>query len=172
MCKDKLMIDKISLLNRWHLKCRRNRFANYSAANHFSKKHNQLGVLSVSISAIVGTSVFASLGKMVEPSVQISVGFISLVAAILTALQTFLKYGERSAKHRLIGARYGALVRQIEILSSNGQQDIDIREIERMKIDMDEVAEKAPELPEKIWKHSVDSFPSEELRSIEGDLNS
>ena len=156
-------IDKKTLLSRWHLKCRRNRHANYFAANHFSKKHYQLGVFSVSISAIVGSSVFASLGKIVEPSAQIIVGAFSILAAIMTALQTLLKYGERSAKHRDTGYRYGALVRQIEILFSKNEEDPDDRELEKLNDIIDEVAESAPELPEKIWRRSLKRIPQKDV---------
>ena len=104
--------DLISLIEHWGVNCQRSRLANYLAANAFSRSHVRLGIAAVALSAVVGTSVFASLGKQIDPLLQILVGALSVLAAVLAALQTFLKHGDRASAHRLIGARYGALARQ------------------------------------------------------------
>ena len=148
-----------SLLTQWHVRCRRNRVANYAAANVFSKRHIVLGVFTVSISAIVGTSVFASLGKQVMPAIQITVGVMSILAAVLAALQTFLKYGDRASAHRLTGSRYGALVRPIEMQLAVSKEPPPPQVVEAIKTKMDKLAEEAPELPEYIWKQSLKQIP-------------
>lgn len=160
----------VSLLTHWHVKCRRSRAANYLAANAFSKKHTALGVLAVSISAVVGTSVFASLGKQVDAALQIVVGGMSVLAAVLAALQTFLKYGDRASAHRLCGARYAALVRQIEMLLAVSKAPPAPEVLEEIRTKMDRLAEEAPELPERLRRRSLQEIPSLERNPIAGGL--
>lgn len=154
-----------TLLKHWRLNCRRSRIANYLAANAFSRKHAGLGIFAVSLSAVVGTSVFASLGKQVMPMLQITIGGMSVLAGVLAALQTFLKYGDRSSAHRLVGARYGALVREIDsLLSQSRAVSPDV--LEQIRAKMDSLAEEAPVLPEYLWRRSLREIPSEELEPL------
>jgi hypothetical protein len=67
------------------------------------------GIPAVVLSTVVSTSVFASLLKQPDPWLQITLGFASVAAALLASLQTFLSYSERAEKHRIAGAKYGAL---------------------------------------------------------------
>ena len=57
--------------------------------------------------------------KTIGPWLQILIGLASVAAAILSSLQTFLGYSERAEKHRLAGAKYGALGRELESLREN-----------------------------------------------------
>ena len=50
---------------------------------------------------------------------QIIVGLASVAAALPASLQTFLGYAERAEKHRIAGAKYGALGRELEQLRSS-----------------------------------------------------
>ena len=82
--------------------------------------HYVLGVPVIVLTTLVGTSVFASLSTQPDPRLQITTGIASVVAAVLAALQTFLGHSDRAEKHRLAGAKYGALGRQLEELLSTG----------------------------------------------------
>src|SRR5207248_3345936 len=62
-----------------------------------------------------------SLSTQPDPRLQITTGIASVVAAVLAALQTFLGLSDRAEKHRLAGAKYGALGRQLEELLSTAQ---------------------------------------------------
>lgn len=161
-----------SLLTRWHVKCRRNRTANYLAANSFSRRYATLGVVAVSLSAVVGTSVFGSLGKQVDPALQIIVGGMSVLAAVLAALQTFLKYGDRASAHRLCGARYAALVRHIEELLAITVADPPAGALEGIRTKIDKLAEEAPELPEHLWRLSLREIPASESQPMVAELSS
>jgi hypothetical protein len=87
------------------------------------------GLPAIIFSTIVGTSVFASLNNDNIPQwAKIAVGLISVVAAVLMALQTFLGFSERAEKHRTTAVRYGAVGRQIEQFletGSSAQQSTD-----------------------------------------------
>ncbi|WP_414896029.1 SLATT domain-containing protein [Pseudomonas chlororaphis] len=57
---------------------------------------------------------------------QLGVGAMSVLAAVMTALQTTLRYQELAEKHREAGARYNALGREIELLLSYSDLDLNV----------------------------------------------
>ena len=152
------------LLYRWRRNCQRSQIANYSAANRFAKGNYYIGVPSVALSAVVGTSVFAAL----EPEAsfdkhwQILVGLISVVSAVLTALQTFLKWGELAGSYRSTAAEYGSVKRQLDqiiVIYENGgeiSQDM-VTEIRRQ---MDTLSREGTEVPRRLWEKARISTPS------------
>lgn len=85
-------------------------------AGTFNRRHLWLGIPVVVFSTVVGTSVFASLQdqevRMVR--IRIAVGVISVLAAVLSSLQTFLGYAQRSERHRVAAIRYESLRRAME----------------------------------------------------------
>jgi hypothetical protein len=102
------------LLAKWQERARTNQLQHYAAAQYFGNAHNAIGIPAVILSTIVGTTVFATLQKQVTLGVQIGVGAISVLAAALAALQTFLRYSERAEKHRATAAAYAAVRHRLE----------------------------------------------------------
>jgi len=90
--------------------------AHYASAIEHQRNSLWLGIPTVVLSAIVGTSVFAALGKEPSRCVQIAVGVTSVLVTTLAALQTFLRYAERAEKHRSTGARFAALNKEVHQL--------------------------------------------------------
>jgi hypothetical protein len=105
-----------SLLFDWHGSLRISQAAHYETAKPLSRAHFLLGVPVAIISAVVGTSVFASLESTVELKWKIIIGLASILAAILASIQTFLRFEERAESHRLIAGRCAILRREIEQL--------------------------------------------------------
>lgn len=110
------------VINDWYERIKVTQLAHYGSAEHFGKWKFALGVPAVILSALVGTTVFATLQKQPELWLQIIVGLASLAAALLTSLQTFLGYSERAEKHRLAGAKYGSTSQPINS-SDNDQRN-------------------------------------------------
>lgn len=79
-------------------------------------KHMRLGIPAAVLSGIVGTSVFAAIGK--DPSVyaQITVGTLSVLASVLATLGAFLNYLDLSAKHHHAGASFAEIRKELEEL--------------------------------------------------------
>jgi hypothetical protein len=110
-----------SLLEGWCHRIVRVQLAHFDAAMRFGKRNVQLGLPAIIFSTFVGTSVFASLNnEHIHVWLKIAIGLISVVAAVLTALQTFLGFSERAEKHRKTAVRYGAVGRQIEQFLQTG----------------------------------------------------
>lgn len=141
------------LLMRWLERARTNQLQHYKAAEHYSFLNNVLGIPAVVISGIVGTTVFATLQKQVGLRVQLLVGGISVLAAVLAALQTFLRYPEKAEKHRSVAASYAGLRKQIEAIGylpadSRGT----IKEfIDSLRAQFEALAQSAPSPPKHVW---------------------
>ena len=128
----------------------------YQAGKWAARRHIMLGVPVVVATAIVSTSIFATLNE--QPSVQwkIAAGLISLVAVVLAALQTFFKYSELAEKHKTAGANYGSLRRRIELFQLRYAGDPRQRlqalgELDEIAEQFGELAEVSPDLPDRFY---------------------
>lgn len=71
-----------------------------------------------------------------------------MAAAILASLQTFLGYSERAEKHRVAGAKYGAVGRELETLRASARSESD-EVISEVRKRLDALALESPNNP--IW---------------------
>jgi hypothetical protein len=143
-----------ALLSKWHKRARINQLQHYEAADYYSKAHNAIGIPVVILSSIVGTTVFATLQKQVDVRIQIAVGALSVIAAVLTALQTFLRYSERAEKHRSTAAAYAVVRHRLERVTNT---PVTIRPPLKELIDaisgqVDSLSQSAPNVPERVWR--------------------
>lgn len=142
------------LLKNWYRRLRESQFSHYEAAKAFDRMNYWLGVPSIISSTIIGTSIFATLDESIDATVKLLAGLVSVLAATLTGLQTFLKFSERAEKHRAVAARYGALRREIEELRSL-EGNITRELITPLRESIDRLAEESPNIPTRIWKHTL-----------------
>lgn len=110
----------------------------------------------IALSTIVGTSVFASIQKQPELWVEITVGLASVLAAVLASLQTFLGYSARAEKHRVAGAKYGALGRELEVLRASDEA-IPSETIEGLRKRLDALALESPNNSLRIYMKAYGS---------------
>jgi hypothetical protein len=136
----------------WYKRVAVTQRAHYLSADHFGRRKYWLGVPAATLSIVVGTSVFATVAKQPEIWVQIAVGLASVAAAVLAGLQTFLGYAERAEKHRLAGAKYGALGRELEQLRASGVYDGD--QISEVRQRLDNLATESPNNPLSIYREA------------------
>jgi hypothetical protein len=151
-----------NLLPSWLWRLRESQFSHYDAAKALDRCNYWLGVPVILLSTFVGTSVFAALGKSVDPPLQIFVGLVSVVAAMLSGVQTVLRFSERAEKHRSVAVRYGALRREIEeILATGGQipkeptgGQIPKERLTDLREKIDKLGDESPHIPSRIWSHT------------------
>lgn len=142
----------------WFRRCRESQMVHYEYASKLEKRHIWFGATSMVLSTIVGTAVFSSWESSADIEwVRIFFGMLSIAAASTAALQTFLNFSDRAAAHKMAGARYGSLRRDLELLKSVPPESEDdmMRELEKVKLKMDELAEKSPGVPSK-FKSTID----------------
>src|SRR5260370_4888437 len=80
------------LLRKWQKRARESQFSHYKAGSYFQHLHLWVGIPVVVLTTCVGTTVFATLQKQLDIGVQIGVGAVSVLAAVLAGLQTFLRF--------------------------------------------------------------------------------
>jgi hypothetical protein len=143
-----------ALLARWRRNCLRSQIAHYKAAASNTGRHFILGAPCIGLSAIVGTSVFAALGKQVSTTPQIIVGSISVLAAVLAALQTFLQFNDKASKHRNTATVYGSIKREIDELLTltGGEHPLNPECVRLVRQKMDTAASQAPPISESLWR--------------------
>jgi len=115
-----------------------------------------LVIPTIVLSTVVGTSIFSAIGQSVEQWHQILVGGLSIAAAVLASLQTFMSYSERAEKHRLAAARYGAICRQLDITRIAPDEGA-LEALEDLRKSIDVLATESPNPPiricSKAWKN-------------------
>lgn len=153
------------LLGDWYRRLRFAQFVHYEAAKEFDRMNYWLGIPVIVLSTFVGTSVFANIGKEVEPRVQILVGLVSVIAATLASLQTFLKYSERAEKHRVAASKYGALRRELEEILAVAEE-ITRETITPLRQRIDKLAEEAPHVPDKIWSRRRNVIEEDQINLV------
>jgi hypothetical protein len=108
----------LDLLERYRLRAHRMARAQFLASKRAHSMHNVLGIPVVVLTTVVGTTIFSSLGASPDSRLVIVAGLISLLAAVLAALQTFLAFAERAEKHRTAAAAYSTLKRELDLLAT------------------------------------------------------
>ncbi len=138
----------------WYRRARESQFAHYAAAARYSARSRLLGIPSVVLSAAVGTTLFATLGRNgASANLRIAAGLVSLFAAVLVALQTFLGLAELADKHRSAASTYGAIRREIEQHQAlpPATRDAVQSTMAALRKRLDEIASSSPDVPESIW---------------------
>jgi hypothetical protein len=121
------------------------------ASRTYAKGQYALGIPALIASTVVGTSLFASLSSREVPPLW--VGLLSIAAAVLAAIQTFMDFGGRSDKHRAAAVKYKASIRGLEYLSvqiANGAALTD-EQITAVQAQLDTLEEAAPVVMPNIY---------------------
>lgn len=108
-----------------------------------------IGIPVIVLTGIVGTSAFVTLQQSTEIStgLKIAVGGISILAAILSSLQTFFKFGEKAGKHKTASVAFAELRKDVEQVSTFGHDG----NLEQFMADVNArwgaASKEAPDLP-------------------------
>lgn len=142
-----------ALLTEWHKRVTLSSQCHYQLAGRLSRQNKLHGVLSIALSAFVGTSLFALVSRQEEVWPRIIQGLASFAAGILATLQTFMKLSERAESHRRFGASYGDLRRVLEDARRRAT-DVPLADLEiaAFRERWDVLASHAPAIPEKVWE--------------------
>ncbi|HEX9937739.1 MAG TPA: SLATT domain-containing protein [Longimicrobium sp.] len=140
-----------TFLREWYDRVSHTQRAHYRSADHFGRKSYALGIPVIALSTLVGTSVFATLQKQPSLWLQIAVGLASVVAAVLASLQTFLGWAARAEKHRIAGAKYGAVGRELEAMLESTNTPTD-EQIAKLREKLDTLALESPNNPLGIYR--------------------
>jgi len=124
-----------------------------------------VGVPTITLTAIVGTSVFSTLGHEPDLPVKLLVGLSSVAAAVLAALQTFLDYPARAERHRAAAAKYKGLIHEIEqALCDDFSPSLrEPKTVDRLRDRLADLEESSPVVPQRIYDHMEQRYQSFEF---------
>lgn len=146
------MEDLIERVTKYAKSAGRTGIGHYDAAHKNEFNSKWLLWINVSLTAIVGTSVFSNLVEVLP----ILTGAVAFIAAAIAAIQASSKFGESASRHRTAGARYGGLRRRADLLKLKiAGIDIDretaLAELESLGQELSMLAEDCPSLPDSIY---------------------
>lgn len=154
----------------WHRRVAAAEHGHRLMADRLRRRYLLLGIPVVVFTTLVGTSAFASISKAQGDSIQgldvdpdivlLVVGTISVLAAVLSSLQTFLRYATRAEGHRIAALRYETLRRDMATTlalprEARGQPD---RDLDSVRQRMDRYAKESPTIGERQWVRLSDDF--------------
>ncbi|MBL8212647.1 MAG: SLATT domain-containing protein [Bryobacterales bacterium] len=140
------------LLRDWFRRARESQRVHYLCATRYHRLHYLLGMPTILFSCVVGTAVFSSVDKISSTEMKITLGLISIAAAALSSLQTFLQLEARAEKHKTAGARYGAVRRALELLATfppTAEGGLRL-ELETVKKELDDLSQTSPHVPSDL----------------------
>ncbi|WP_110741898.1 MULTISPECIES: SLATT domain-containing protein [unclassified Pseudomonas] len=135
------------VLQRWLKRSRESQLSHQLMAERLSSVHRWLGMLTIAITAGAGaTTLLATLGDVSK----VVIGLLTLLAAILSSLQTFLKLEDRTNLHRISGAGYGQVRRKLELAMTleNSEKEIRLKEAEA---ELNKLATESPSVSKRIF---------------------
>jgi len=146
-------VDIMEMIQEWQVGVRIFHAGHSKAAAHYSRMHRWLGIPVIILTAVVGTTAFATLESATSLLIQILVGMLSVSASVLAGVQTFLNFAERSDRHRAAALKYGALRRQIEVALATGPgENTTLRDFtEAFRGEWDTADKEAPVLPQRFF---------------------
>ena len=130
------------------------------AARSYDQTRTTLGVATAVASAIVGTTSFAALQASPSRSIQIAVGFLAMIAAILAGLQSFLDLRARADLHRVAGIRYKAAIRQLEQLGIGAITGLKLGDaaVDELRKQLDDIEMQMPVVSPRIHRIIEDTY--------------
>jgi hypothetical protein len=142
----------------WHQRVYAAQSAHYALADRLRLMHYFVGVPAVVFASIVGTAIFTGLEK--DSPRAMMVATVSILAAVLAALQTFLRLAERAAAHAAAADWYSAVRRDIEetlhlpVESRSRAKEF----LDRVRKEMNRVAQDSPDLTVRVWQREAKRF--------------
>ena len=132
----------------------------------------RLGIAATTVSALVGTALFAGLARQFGtdgkqaiagfPSGWLWVGFamialLSIGAPVLTGLQTFLKYSEQAERHKATAVSYDRLRQRLDVFMLRFVAEPDseranaLKEFQAIVDEFGSVAESSATIPDHVY---------------------
>ena len=160
--------DVVTLLRNWQQRSNVAEHAYYAKAERLRVWNYLLGIPVVIVTGVVGTAVFASLGRSttVSPSAKVIIGAVTILAAVLAGIQTFTKLGEAAQQNGIAGDWYASIRRDIDQALSlpTSLRDPPKDVVDGVRKEMNKASQKSPELGERWWGPFARAYDVDDLR--------
>lgn len=157
MTKEKLTLEQ------WQRGLHIRHIAHHRAFSFYKMTDRILGLISTVFSAVVATTVFASMAEDTDSrSLIIIAGCISVIATLLAASYSFLKLGQFAERHHQAAASFGQLRRDLELLICTNCK-VDNEKVESLNQRWTELEKDVPALPQRIYNRSAKKVKKDSL---------
>jgi hypothetical protein len=138
------------LLREWERRCRTNIDTHAWAERHLDRLNTTCAI--VSIGSLVALGVIAAGFDLTQGDARYLVVVLSVLAALSSVLLTVRDYGSKAAAHRTAARQYGALCREIEMLTllKDMGEDEEISRMRELRRRWGWAADLAPNAPKRI----------------------
>ena len=153
--------DIEDLMDEWRLRAWVAQMAHYRLASRLRKSNVWLGLPVIVFTTAIGTSVFATLSEKDPPGlVRVTVGAVSVLAAILAAIQTFFNFASRADQHVLAADWYASIRRKIEeeLRIPRRHRDNAKKFMDGIRKEMNTVGSQFPEIGDRLWADVAREF--------------
>jgi hypothetical protein len=149
--------ERGALLRDWHLSLVILHRGHWSAARHYESRNFWLGLLAAVSAAIAGTAVFATLSESPSTAVRTAIGGFSILAAVLSALQTYFRSSELAERHKGAAVKYGFLRRELEQRIQSDEGASSEAKLDDFRGRWDAIDGESPPIPAKLYAKAVGS---------------
>ncbi|QFI38149.1 SLATT domain-containing protein [Moritella marina ATCC 15381] len=153
--KDKLLINSSiddKFVKNWLNKLEAAQKGHYTETEFLNKVNLCFGVALIILTTGVTAFIFFDPATYKELT-KLCLAIASAIAAALSGMVTFGRFGERASEHRITAGRYGKLRRQLEFLQATSSKTIKEDEFKNklklLRIEWEYVAANAPLTPKK-----------------------
>jgi len=160
-------MQPMELLQDWRRRAQIRGHAHTRAAVSFDRRSRLFGGTVIVFSTAVGTSIFAGAGT--SPTLKTIAGLLSLGAAVLSSLQTALKYPEIAVQHKSSAAKFGSLRRQIEVQMVSPIPQDSSALFTKLQLEFDALVEQSPAIPQRIYDKSKAVVTADQTRANDSD---
>jgi len=144
--------------------------AHYKLASSFRRQNLVWGFTVVIFSSVVGASLFPIMAvpEAIHPVWKLAIISISVATAILVALQTFLRFGERAEKHVIAADWYASVCRDIyQLLAFSTEERGSPKDcLDRIRKEISKIGQQSPEIDDRLWKVMVAKYGVEHHEAL------
>ena len=112
-----------------------------------------LGISVVVLSAVTGTAIFASIGQSPTNWAKVTVGAASVLAIVLSSVQTYMNYPRRAAAADRSRVGYQELYDDLRHLKEDYETGdrVDSKRLTLLERKMRTLTEDSPTLSDRVW---------------------
>ena len=166
-CPTNWVAEQELLLKDWAEKARYYSWMHNKAGNLYIKRNNNITIPLIIISTVSGSANFSMVGVhtpynwLYTVAFPLTMGVLSITAAILSAMAKYLRTAELSENHQEFHKKFNSLFRNISLeLSLPANQRKSPAEICNLhRFEFDRLVSEAPNIPEVIINEFNSKFP-------------
>ncbi len=107
-----------ALLTLWKKRTRESQHSHFEAGKFYNRMSYMFSIPVIIISTGISGFALVFLGKPIDEKTLIYFSIGGIVTALLTAIQTHFNFSKKAERHSSLGARYGHVRRELELLIS------------------------------------------------------